>query len=315
MISTTIRPHLIDLLPKVRGRLIENAPLARETWFRVGGPAEVMFRPADREDLAEFMAAKPKNVPVTVIGVGSNMLIRDGGIPGVVIRMGREMADIEIDGDLVSAGAGASDVKVAAAARDASLGGLEFLSGIPGTIGGAVRMNAGAYDDEIADILVECKALDPEGNVHKLHVSDMGFSYRHSSVPENWIFTGAVFRGRPDDRDEISLRMLRIRELREQSQPLRTRTGGSTFKNPEGLKAWKLVDQAGCRGLRIGGAIVSPKHTNFMINTGDATAADIEMLGEEVRRRVAEKFGVELQWEIRRIGRAATGPAAGGHGE
>lgn len=308
------RTHLLERLPQVRGQLIPHAPLARETWFRVGGPAEVMFRPADREDLAAFMAAKPKDVPVTVIGVGSNMLIRDGGVPGVVIRMGREMAEIEVEGDLVSAGAGASDVKVAAAARDAGLTGLEFLSGIPGTIGGAVRMNAGAYDDEIADILVECKALDPDGNVHKLHAGEMGFSYRHASVPEGWIFTNAVLCGRPDDRDAISLRMLRIRELREQSQPLRTRTGGSTFKNPEGNKAWKLVDEAGCRGLRIGGAIVSPKHTNFLINTGDATAGDLELLGEEVRRRVFDRFGIDLQWEIKRIGVAATPPAAGGHG-
>lgn len=314
MIDVATRPPLIDRLPRVRGQLVAHAPLARETWFRVGGPAEVMFRPADRDDLAAFLASKPKDVPVTVIGVGSNMLVRDGGVPGVVVRMGREMAEIDIDGDLVSAGAGASDVKVAAAARDASLAGLEFLSGIPGTIGGAVRMNAGAYDDEIADVLVECKALDPEGRVHKLHAADMGFTYRHASIPDDWIFTGAVLRGRPDDRDAISLRMLRIRELREQSQPLRTRTGGSTFKNPDGYKAWKLVDEAGCRGLRIGGAIVSPKHTNFLINTGDATAADLEMLGEEVRRRVFDTFGVELQWEIRRIGVAAAAPAAGGHG-
>lgn len=302
---TTVDAHasgLLERLPAVRGELIPNAPLSRETWFRVGGPAEVMFRPADREDLCQFMVEKPEDVPVMVIGTGSNMLVRDGGIPGVVVKMGKAMADIEVEDDLISAGAGASDPAVAAAARDASLAGLEFFSGVPGTIGGAVRMNAGAYEDEVKDILVECKAVDQSGTVHKLGLDDMGFTYRHSSVPEDWIFTGAVFRGRPDDRDEIALRMARIRELREQSQPLRTRTGGSTFKNPEGRKAWKLVDQAGCRGLRIGGALVSPKHTNFLINTGDATASQLEGLGEEVRRRVRERLGVELQWEIRRIG-------------
>lgn len=293
---------LLERLPTVRGEFIPNAPLSRETWFRVGGPAEVMFRPADREDLCQFMAEKPADVPVIVVGTGSNMLVRDGGIPGVVVKLGKAMADIEVDGDLVSAGAGASDPAVAAVARDASLAGLEFLSGIPGAIGGAVRMNAGAYDDEVKDILVECKAVDQAGGVHKLTVEDMGFSYRHSEIPEDWIFTGAVFRGQEDDRAAIALRMARIREMREQSQPLRTRTGGSTFKNPDGLKAWKLVDQAGCRGLRIGGAMVSPKHTNFLINTGEATAGQLEALGEEVRRQVLEKFGVELQWEIRRIG-------------
>ena len=293
---------LLQRLPTVRGEFIPNAPLSRETWFRVGGPAEVMFRPADREDLCQFMAEKPEDVPVMVVGTGSNMLVRDGGVAGVVVKMGKAMGAIEVDGDLVSAGAGASDPAVAAVARDASLAGLEFLSGIPGAIGGAVRMNAGAYADEVKDILVECKAVDQAGTVHKLTVGDMGFTYRHTEIPEDWIFTGAVFRGQPDDRAEIALRMARIRELREESQPLRTRTGGSTFKNPEGMKAWKLVDQAGCRGLRIGGAMVSPKHTNFLINTGEATAGQLEALGEEVRRRVRDKFGVELQWEIRRIG-------------
>ena len=296
---------LLERLPPVRGEFIPNAPLSRETWFRVGGPAEVMFRPADREDLCQFMAEKPEDVPVMVVGTGSNMLVRDGGIAGVVVKMGKAMGEIEVDGDLVSAGAGASDPAVAAVARDASLAGLEFLSGIPGAIGGALRMNAGAYEDEVKDILVECKAVDQAGTVHKLMAEDMGFTYRHSEIPEDWIFTGAVFRGRPDDRAEIALRMARIREMREESQPLRTRTGGSTFKNPEGLKAWKLVDQAGCRGLRIGGAMVSPKHTNFLINTGEATAGQLEALGEEVRRRVREKFDVELQWEIRRIGEPA----------
>ncbi len=298
---------LLDRLPPVRGRLEERAPLDRETWFKVGGPAELLFRPADRDDLADFLRGRPKDVAVTVIGFGSNMLVRDGGVAGVVIRMGREMAGIEVEGDTISAGAGASDPAVAAAARDAGLTGLEFLSGIPGTVGGALRMNAGAYGGEVKDILVECKAIDPRGNLHKLTVGEMGFSYRRCSIPEDWIFTSAVFRGAPGDRADIAARMAEIREAREETQPMRTRTGGSTFQNPPGEKAWELVDRAGCRGLTVGGAMVSEKHTNFLINTGDATAADIEALGEEVRRRVMETSGIDLHWEIRRIGVPAGG--------
>lgn len=294
--------RLIDRLPPVRGQLVENAPLHRETWFRVGGPAEVMFRPADRDDLIAMIEGLPEDVPVTVIGVGSNMLVRDGGVSGLVVRMGKEMAGIEIEGDLVSAGAGASDVAVAAAARDAALAGLEFLSGIPGTIGGALRMNAGAYGGEMTDILVEAKALDPEGRLHKLSAPDMGFSYRRSAIAEGWIFTSAVMRGTPGDRAEIAARMADIRKAREDTQPMRVRTGGSTFQNPDGHSAWELVDKAGCRGLRIGGAMVSEKHTNFLLNTGDATAADIEALGEEIRRRVMDMSGIDLHWEIRRVG-------------
>ncbi len=301
--------RLIDRLPPVRGSLEEHAPLDRETWFKVGGPAEVMFRPADRDDLADFLRAVPEGIAVTVIGFGSNMLVRDGGVGGVVIRMGREMAGIEVDGDTISAGAGASDPAVAAAARDAGLTGLEFLSGIPGTVGGALRMNAGAYGGEVKDILIECKAIDPDGNLHKLSVDDMGFSYRRCSIPDAWIFTSAVFRGAPGDRDAIAARMAEIRAAREETQPMRTRTGGSTFQNPPGEKAWELVDRAGCRGLTIGGAMVSEKHTNFLINTGTATAADIEALGEEVRRRVMESSGIDLHWEIRRIGVPAGGRA------
>jgi UDP-N-acetylmuramate dehydrogenase len=295
--------RLLERLPKVRGELEENAPLDRETWFRAGGPADVLFRPADRDDLVEFIKKKPKDVPVTVIGYGSNLLVRDGGVPGVVVRMGKRMAEIEVAGEEVSAGAGAGDVAVSAVARDAGLAGLEFLSGIPGTIGGALRMNAGAYAREMKDIVVECKALDPAGELHKLKLADLGLTYRHCGVPEDWIFTSAVMRGTRDDKAKIAERMAEIRRQREESQPLRTRTGGSTFANPAGHKAWKLIDDAGCRGFKVGGAMVSEKHTNFLINTGNATAADIENLGEEVRRRVKAKSGVTLEWEIRRIGR------------
>jgi len=293
---------LIDRLPPVRGHLAANAPLDRETWFRVGGAAEVLFRPADRDDLALMLREMPEGTPVSVVGLGSNLLVRDGGVRGVVIRMGREMAGIEVNGDAVSAGAGAPDPAVAAAARDAGLAGLEFLSGIPGTIGGALRMNAGAYGGEMADILTSCEAVDPEGEVHRLGPDDMGFGYRRCGIPEDWIFTGATMRGRPGDRAAIAARMADIRENREVSQPMRTRTGGSTFRNPNGCTAWRLVDEAGCRGLERGGAKVSEKHTNFLVNTGGATAGDIESLGEEIRARVKAGSGIDLQWEIRRIG-------------
>jgi UDP-N-acetylmuramate dehydrogenase len=297
-------------LPPVRGRLTAEAPLAGITWFRVGGPAQIMFRPADRDDLATFLAGKPKDLPVTVIGVGSNLLVRDGGVPGVVIRLGREFARIAAEGDRIRAGAAALDLNVAIAARDAGLAGLEFLSGIPGTIGGALRMNGGAYGREMTDVVIEGEALDGSGRPHRLAHKDFGFSYRHCDLPEDWIFVGALLQGRRDDPKEIQARMAEIQKAREESQPIRTRTGGSTFANPSvpearGRKAWQLIDEAGCRGLRIGGAQVSERHCNFLINTGDATAADIETLGEEVRRRVKEKTGVTLEWEIRRIGRPA----------
>jgi len=305
---------LIYRLPPVRGDVVAGAPLDRETWFRVGGAAEVLFRPADRDDLVHMIRGLPKGTPVTVVGLGSNMLVRDGGVRGLVIRMGREMAGIEVDGDEVSAGAGAPDPAVAAAARDASLTGLEFLSGIPGTIGGALRMNAGAYGGEMKDILVSCKAVDPNGIVHKLTLDDMGFGYRHCGIPEDWIFTSAVMRGVPGDREAIGARMAEIRQNREESQPMRTRTGGSTFRNPDGHSAWKLVDDAGCRGLKRGGAMVSEKHTNFLINTGDATASDLEGLGEDVRARVKAQSGIDLHWEIRRIGEKPDGGLANGDG-
>lgn len=300
----TAAPHPSPLsdLPPVRGRLSLNAPLAGVTWFGVGGPAEALFRPADQDDLAQFLAHKPAGLPVTVIGVGSNLLVRDGGVPGVVIRLGRAFTEIRVDGDLVTAGASALDGNVAMVCRDAGLAGLEFLSGVPGTIGGALRMNAGAYGAEIKDVLVEAEALDGRGNLHKLTLADMDFSYRHCGLPEDWLFTRTVLRGRPGDPAAIAARINEIKAAREDSQPVRSRTGGSTFANPPGHKAWELIDKAGCRGLKRGGAMMSEKHCNFLINTGDATAADIEDLGEEVRRRVYESAGVELRWEIRRIG-------------
>lgn len=308
--------RLIDRLPAVRGRLTENAPLAGTTWFRVGGPAEVMFRPADPADLAAFLAEKPDDVPVTVIGVGSNTLVRDGGVPGVVVRLTRDFARIEVDDEssTVRAGAAALDANVAAACRNASVAGLEYLSGIPGSIGGAIRMNAGAYGTETKDVVVSVEALDPSGTTHRLGVAELGFGYRHCSVAEDWIFLSAVLQGTPGDTLAIARRMAEIRASREDSQPLRSRTGGSTFANPErdggSGKAWQLIDQAGCRGLAIGGAAMSEKHANFMINTGTATAAELEALGEEVRRRVKETSGVALRWEIRRIGVPA--PSDGG---
>ena len=307
-------PALIDRLPTVRGRLTADARLAGITWFRVGGPAEVMFRPADRDDLLQFLADKPTDVAVTVLGVGSNLLVRDGGVPGVVIRLGRGFADITASGTRIVAGAASLDVNVAQVAADAGIGGLEFLSGVPGTIGGAMRMNAGAYGRELVDVLTEGEIVDASGNVRRLGRDEFGFAYRHCALSEETIFLSATLDGTADARDAIRERMATIRQKREESQPIRTRTGGSTFANPRdgsGRKAWELIDQAGCRGLTIGGAQVSEKHTNFLINTGTATAADLEALGEEVRRRVREKFGVTLEWEIRRIGTAAILPESG----
>ena len=297
--------RLIDRLPKVRGRLTEGSALSAVTWFRVGGPAEVLFKPAGPEDLAQFLKQKPDDVPVTVIGVGSNLLVRDGGIEGVVIRLGRGFTDIRTNGAVISAGAGALDLNVALSARDAGIGCLEFLSGIPGTIGGALRMNAGAYESDVSQVFQHADALNAKGELHRLGKIEMGFTYRHSAVPEDWIFVGGTFAGQPGDPKAIHARIQDIQTKREESQPIRSRTGGSTFVNPTGHKAWKLIDEAGCRGLRKGAAMVSEKHCNFLINTGDATAADIEALGEEVRRRVRDRSGIELTWEIKRIGRPA----------
>jgi UDP-N-acetylmuramate dehydrogenase len=292
----------IEALPPLKGRLRLDADLAKITWFRVGGPAEVMFRPEDLEDLRAFLAAKPADVPVTVIGVGSNLLVRDGGVPGVVIRLGKQFAKITVDGNMLRAGAATPDLYVARAARDAGQAGLEFLCGVPGTVGGALRMNAGAYGGEVKDVLRRAWVMHPAGVLHELNNSEMEFGYRHCGVPEDWIFTEAEFEGQPGDIAEIAARMEEIGETRMDSQPVRSRTGGSTFANPEGAKAWRLIEAAGCRGLARGGAMVSEQHCNFLINTGDASAADLEELGEEVRRRVRETSGVELRWEIRRVG-------------
>lgn len=313
--DATVTPPLMDrmgaALTRVRGRVSPGASLARVTWFRVGGPAELMVRPVDVDDLALVLAAKPAEVPLTVIGVGSNLLVRDGGIPGVVVRLGRGFADIEAEeGSFVRCGAAALDAHVATVAQQHGVAGLEFLAGVPGTIGGALRMNAGAYGREIKDVLVTAEALDPSGRLHMLEPGDMDLSYRHCGVPEDWVFVGATLKGTPGDTETIAARIADIKAQREDSQPIRTRTGGSTFANPEGRKAWQLVDAAGCRGLTLGGAQVSEKHTNFLLNTGTATAADIEALGEEVRRRVKETSGVDLRWEIRRVGVPADHPDA-----
>jgi UDP-N-acetylmuramate dehydrogenase len=306
MALATSTPHLIDRLPRPRGRLTADAELGPQTWFRAGGAAEVLFRPADVEDLASFMAAVPSDVPVTVLGVGSNILVRDGGVKGVVIRLLRGFTGIAVEGHEVVAGAGAPDLNVALTARDHALAGLEFLSGIPGTIGGALRMNAGAYEGDLSQVLVSAEAVDRTGKVHEVSAAAMGFSYRHSEAPADWIFTSARLRATPGDQLAIARRIAEIDAARTDSQP-RSRTGGSTFVNPPGQKAWQLVDKAGCRGLRIGEAQVSEKHCNFLINIGEATATDIEALGEEVRRRVLEMTGVQLDWEIRRIGEPARG--------
>ncbi len=303
-----LSPRLIDRLPAVRGRLSANASLGGVTWFRTGGPAEVLFNPADADDLIAFRRGLPPEIPVTVLGLGSNVLVRDGGIEGVVVVFAKALSDITIDGEIVSAGAGALDVAVSRAARDASLEGLEFLSGIPGTVGGALRMNAGAYGREIAEVLVDATAVDPAGDVHTLSNADFGFTYRHCHVDEDWIFLSGRLQGAPGDRGAIAARMTRISDARRDSQPIQSRTGGSTFKNPDGARAWELIDAAGLRGFRIGDAMVSEQHCNFLINCGNATAADIETLGEEIRDRVETHSGIRLEWEIRRIGRPANDP-------
>ncbi len=302
--------RLIDRLPDVRGRYDVGEPMSGMTWFRVGGPAEILFRPADLDDLVHFLRQRPKDVPVLVVGVGSNMLVRDGGVPGVVIRLGKSFAGITVDGNRITAGAGAMDVTVAFKARDEGIAGLEFMRGIPGTVGGALVMNAGAYGRDVSDILIEATAVDLDGNLHTLSNSEMGFGYRHADVDSSWIFVSATFEGVPGDISEIAARIEEINKAREDSQPLRTRTGGSTFRNPTDGKAWQLVDDAGCRGLRVGGAQVSEKHCNFLINTGDATAADLEALGEQVRDRVQARSGHNLHWEIRIVGEPDPVPAS-----
>jgi len=293
---------LLDRLPPVRGKLTANAPLADQTWFRVGGPAEVLYRPADEEDLASFLAGCPSDIPLTVIGAASNLLIRDGGIPGVVIRFSPSFALIKANREEVRAGAAAIDLNVARAAQGAGITGLEFLCGIPGTIGGGLRMNAGSYGREFKDIVVRADIIDRKGNRRTIEPKEIGFAYRHTDTPLDTIFVGALLQGDAGDPAAILVRMNEIQKSRNDAQPIREKTGGSTFANPEGHKAWQLIEAAGCRGLKIGQAMMSEKHCNFLINTGNATAADLEALGEEVRRRVYETSGVELRWEIKRIG-------------
>ena len=305
----------IENLPPVRGRYTENAPLGEVGWFRCGGTADILYKPADFDDLAAFLQHCPGHIPVATFGVLSNTIIRDGGVRGVVIRMGREFAGIETDGVNVRAGAAALDGNVAMAAANAGIAGLEFLSGVPGTIGGALRMNAGAYGTETKDVLVEATALDRQGTTRHLIPAQMGMAYRHSAVPADYIFTHAVFKGVPGQGDAIKAHIAEIKAKRAATQPIREKTGGSTFANPsaedlaaaglpEGTKAWQLVDRVGGRGLRIGGAMMSELHANFMINTGNATATDLEALGEEIIRRVRERSGIILRWEIKRIGEA-----------
>ncbi|TRW18354.1 UDP-N-acetylmuramate dehydrogenase [Glacieibacterium frigidum] len=285
-------------------RVTHDAPLAPLVWFKTGGAAEMLFEPRDRDELSAMLHDLDTATPVWALGLGSNLIVRDGGVPGLAVRLGKAFARVAVEGDLVRAGGGAPGISVASAARDASLAGLEFLRGIPGTAGGAVRMNAGAYGRDVADCLVEATVVRRSGAVEVLPASAFGFSYRHSALPHGDIVVEALFRGVPGDKAAIAAEMDRIAAEREASQPLRSRTGGSTFKNPPGHKAWQLVDAAGCRGFRLGGAQVSEKHTNFLINTGDATSADIEALGDEVRRRVLAHSGVALEWEIERVGHA-----------
>jgi UDP-N-acetylmuramate dehydrogenase len=298
-----ITPSLKSAMPALRGRLLSNQSLAELTWFRVGGPAQALFMPEDESDLAYVLARLPSEFSVTVIGLGSNLIVRDGGVAGVVVRLGRGFGDVTIEpGAGVRVGAGVPDVRVAKAAQEAGIAGLAFLRGIPGAIGGALRMNGGAYGGETRDILVEARGVDRAGNVKVFRNADMHYGYRHCGVPEDVIFTQALFAGRPGEAETIAAEMDKITESREATQPIKSRTGGSTFKNPPGHKAWQLIDAAGCRGFVVGDAQVSEMHCNFLINRGSARAADIEALGEEVRRRVRETSGVELEWEIKRIG-------------
>lgn len=293
-------------LPAVKGRLTAQAPLAPLVWFKSGGPADWLFEPADRDDLCAFLADLDPAVPVMALGLGSNLIIRDGGVPGVVVRLGKAFAHVTpIDDVTLACGAGASGILVSSTARDRGIAGLEFLRSIPGTVGGFVRMNGGAYGGEVKDILVDCDIVLRTGELVTLPVTDLHYTYRHSELPDGAIVVGARFRGTPGKPEAIQAEMDRISAAREASQPLRSKTGGSTFKNPDGHKAWQLVDEAGCRGLTLGGAQVSEKHTNFLLNLGEATSADIEALGEEVRRRVQENSGVTLEWEIQRVGKQA----------
>lgn len=290
-------------LPAVRGTIKPDAPLAPLVWFKAGGAAQWLFEPKDAQDLSDLLSALDPAVPVMAIGLGSNLIVRDGGVPGVVVRLGKPFATVEaLDATTLVCGGGTSGILVSSTARDKGIAGLEFLRSIPGTVGGFVRMNGGAYGRETCDILLSCDVVLRSGERVTLSKDELGYSYRHSTLPEGAVVVSATFRGEPGEPAAIQAEMDRIAAAREASQPLRSKTGGSTFKNPDGHKAWALVDEAGCRGLQLGGAQVSEKHTNFLLNLGDATSADIEALGEEVRRRVKDKSGVELEWEIQRVG-------------
>ena len=304
--------ELKSRMPELRGRLVADAPLSDITWFRVGGPAEILFTPVDEADLAYFLKYVGHELPVFVIGLGSNLLVRDGGVKGVVIRLGRGFGDIAVEpGHRLRVGTVVPDVKAARAAADAGIGGMAFYRGIPGSIGGALRMNAGAHGRETRDCLVAARAVDRMGNIHVLTNADMRFTYRHCGVPEDWIFTEATYQGAPADPSIIAMEMNEVAEYREKNQPIKERTGGSTFKNPPGHSAWKLVDAAGCRGLRVGGAKVSEMHCNFLINDQGATGEDVERLGETVRARVKAQSGITLEWEIIRLGEPKPGRAKG----
>ena len=294
---------LKQTMPELRGRLTPHALMAELTWFRVGGPARVLFTPADEADLSYFLARKPFGIPIVVVGLGSNLLVRDGGFDGVVIRLGRGFGSITVEPEhRLRVGTAVPDATLARAAADAGIAGLALYRGIPGSIGGALRMNAGAHGGETKDILVSARAVSPDGTIHELSAADMGFAYRHCSIDPSWIFTQAVFQGTPGDRATILAAMDDVAAYREKHQPIKERTGGSTFRNPPGHSAWKLIDAAGCRGLRIGGAMVSEHHCNFLINVDNATSADIETLGETVRARVLSTSGLDLYWEIVRLG-------------
>jgi UDP-N-acetylmuramate dehydrogenase len=296
-------PLFKKLMPELRGRALANQPLAELTWFRVGGPAQLLFMPDDEADLAYFLGRLPAEFVVTVIGLGSNLIVRDGGVPGIVVRLGRGFNGVAVEGTRIRAGAAVPDVKIARTAQEAGISGLSFMRGIPGAIGGALRMNGGAYGRETKDVLVEARAVDRHGRVHLLGNADMHYTYRHCGAPDDYIFTEALFAGERGDPKRIAAEMAKITEARESTQPVKSRTGGSTFKNPPGGgKAWQLIDAAGCRGLANGAAQVSEMHCNFLINRGGATAAEIERLGELVRRKVEEHSGVKLEWEIARIG-------------
>lgn len=295
--------ELLEILPNVRGKYKADANIAKLTWFRVGGNAQILFTPEDEDDLVYFLQNKPKDVPILIVGMGSNMLVRDGGVDGVVIKLGRKFSKAEaIGNNQILAGAGVADARVAKAAYDAGLDGFAFLKGVPGTIGGALRMNAGAHHSEVKDIFISARAVDKTGNIHELSIDDMGFDYRYCSVPDDFIFISAIFEGKPAEQAIIKAKMDEVTDLREAAQPIKSRTGGSTFKNPEGKSAWKLVDEAGFRGFINGGAQVSEMHTNFLINMGDAKASDIENLGDMVKAKVAKDTGIDLHWEIKRVG-------------